>query len=123
MWIRRIHIDGNVSDVLEYACLHLPDIIGGFVERIVVPDLRIKMMSVRHIVEVSVDGNGLVDNGLVNSFEDLVGLVGSEMICLACVYVDGRLLHIRANVLSEPSMVGQTGVGKTGEAVTDLMMI
>ena len=67
MWIRRIHVDGNMSDVLEYARLPLPDIIGGFVERIVVPDLRIKMMSFRHIVEASVDGNGLVDNGLVNS--------------------------------------------------------
>jgi hypothetical protein len=57
-----------MSDVLEYACLRLPDIIGGFVERIVVvPDLRIKMMSVRHIAEVSVDGNGRVNNGFVNS--------------------------------------------------------
>ena len=45
------------------------------------------------------------------------------MIRLARIYVDGRLLHIRANVISEPSMVGQTGVGKTGEAVTDLMRI
>jgi hypothetical protein len=65
-------------------------------------------MFVTQTAETGVDGDGkcLVNNGGINGFQNLLSLVTYKIICLARVYVDGRLLHIRANVLSKPSGVG-----------------
>ena len=56
-----------MDDVIDANPLLL-EVMGVFVDRIVVLDLRIKKMFVRRIVEASVgeDGKGLVDNRGIN---------------------------------------------------------
>ena len=62
----RLVVGSSALDVVRDAHHALPDIMGDLVEKIVVLDMRIKKMRVRHIVKASVDKNGLVDNRGVN---------------------------------------------------------
>jgi hypothetical protein len=111
--------ESRMPSIVEDARSPLLKVTGGFASKVVVLDLRIKKVFVKHIVEASsVDGDGLVNNGGISDFHGLLSLIGNETIRLAHAYVDSGLLYVRSTVLPKPSENG-----RTGEAATDSMRI
>jgi hypothetical protein len=58
--------ESSLPGVFENVSLPLLEVTGGFASRVVVLDLRIKKVFVKHIVEASVYGDGLVNKGGIN---------------------------------------------------------
>ena len=55
-----------LTGVVKYACPPLLEVAGTFSLSVVAFDLRINKVFVNHIVEASVHGDGLVNNGGIN---------------------------------------------------------
>ena len=58
--------ESSLPGVVEIVSPPLLEVTGGFASRVIVLDLRIKKVFVKHIVEASVDGDGLVNKGGIN---------------------------------------------------------
>ena len=58
--------ESSLTGVVENASPPLLEVAGSFSLRVVALDLRINKVFVNHIVEASVHGDGLVNNGRIN---------------------------------------------------------
>lgn len=73
--------ESSLTGVVKNASPPLLEVAGSFSLRVVVLDLRINKVFVNHIVEASVHGDGLVNNGGINGCwwsEREMGLVGGR---------------------------------------------